>query len=974
MKESRTGKRPIYAVAATVILAAVLAAGTMFAGCGSSEEEDGEESMSNTENLAEATDNGETTDGTDAEENTTTASLAEDSGTATSLSIPIQTASGRDETYAWELDGEWLFGGRALSEAAALASDRSGWESVTIPHTWNAEDADDGGSDYDRTFYWYYKEFTIDESLQDKQIYIEFLGANTKTDLYVNGVKVGETHEGGYTAFRYNITDYLSEDGNNYIYVKVDNTLDQDIAPISADFNMYGGIYRRVYLIAVDEVHVDLESYGSSGLYLTTGYMRSLEEPEDLGEFNVQADLVNASDAAQTVTVTVTVEGDNAPEAFSEEITIAADSTYEFSKDLKVEDPTLWEGIDYSKNADNTNAGYQYTVTLTVTDSDGEVIDEVSDKLGFRYFYVDEDEGFYLNGEKYTLHGVNRHSFLAGSGSAMTEEDHYADMQIMLELGITCVRLCHYPQTDYFYDLCDAYGIVVWTEIPLVNAIGTGSDFEEVTKNQLTELISQQYNRPSIIFWGLENEIGNGTSLTNATSSTAVSGAKALLYELDGLAHELDTTGRYTTQALNRDYAMDQNDADSVNEDFENNIGWKSDLIAWNIYPGWYSDENFYGTFEDVMTRKIALDSRSMGISEYGWGANVNQHEAYPELGENGLSAGGAWHPEEYQSLMNEEAIAYINEHDELWATFYWAMFDFAVDSRSEGSQVALNDKGLVTADRETKKDSYYLYKANWNQADSFAYITSRRWTDRTEGETYIKVYSNCDAVELFVNGESLGMMEAQGNGVFLTEGVNLEIGEATISVIGTCEGDDAEYTDSCTWTVSEELEDLALNKTVYASSEEGTASDGATTTADMAVDGSVGSRWVAQTQDTSGNWDAQYPEWLCVDLGEVCDITSLELLLESKNDRTYEYEIWVSEDVSPEGEGTDFDPESAGYTKVYATDGNETSGQQETLELDGVSARYVLVRITSCSLYSSSAKYVAASIYELEIYGAVQE
>lgn len=723
------------------------------------------------------------------------------------VTIPLQTASGRDESFAQELDGDWKFGGRLLSSSDALSADHDSWETVTIPHTWNAIDADDGGGNYDRTVYWYHKEFTLSQEMTGKEIYLEFLGVNSKADVYVNGKSAGATHKGGYTTFRYNVTDLVQE-GINTLDVQVDNRVDQSIAPISGDFNIYGGIYKRVYLVAVDDVHVDLENYGSSGLFLTTGNMRSLTAPEDLGEFNIKADLVNDSDQAKTVTVTATVTGDNAPAPITRQITIPAHSTATFDQDCKVENPTLWEGMDYSKGADNSHVGYQYTVTLTIREGET-LLDEISDKIGFRYFWIDTSadgdsgEGFFLNGKSYPLHGVNRHSFLAGVGSALTEEQHDADMALMLEMGVNSVRLCHYPQTDYFYDLCDANGIIVWTEIPLVNTIGTASDFKEVTKAQLTELIRQQYNRPSVVFWGLENEIGNGTSLTDPLSNAQVRQAKALLYELDQLAKEEDPTGRYTTQAVNRDYAMNQNDPDSVSENLSNNVGWSSDIVAWNIYPGWYPDDNFYGTFEDVMERKTALDSRPMGISEYGWGANVNQHEAYPQLGVNDLSSGGSWHPEEYQNLMNEEAIEYINTHPEIWGVYYWAMFDFAVDSRYEGGQPALNDKGLVTADRSVKKDSFYLYKANWNQSEPFTYITSRRWTQRETAETYVKVYSNCDTVELLVNGESLGQMENQGNGVFYLDNVSLPVGEVKVQAIGRSQDGSEEYQDSCTWNRS---------------------------------------------------------------------------------------------------------------------------------------------------------------------------
>ncbi len=520
----------------------------------------------------------------------------------------LQTSSGRDSAYVKELDGTWKFGGKALATDAALKADYSSWKDVTVPHTWNEKDAEDGGGNYERTAYWYHKEFQVEKNIEGKRIYVEFLGSNTRTEVYINGEKAGDEHKGGYTAFRYDITDYVKS-GTNVMDVKTDNTVNQEIAPISGDFNMYGGIYRRVYLVTVNDVHISLDEDGSSGLFLTTGNMRSKEAPKDLGEFQVKTDFVNSSDKEKTVEAVITVKGDNGPEPITEKVTVPAGGTYELVKDVKVENPTLWEGISYERDGDNAKAGYQYVVTVELKE-DGKVIDKVEDKLGFRYFWIDSKdngdagEGFFLNGKAYPLRGVNRHSYLAGVGSAMTEEQHRADMDIMLELGVNTVRLCHYPQTDYFYDLCDDKGIVVWTEIPLVNMIGSAAGFEDNVSKQLTELIKQQYNRPSVVFWGLENEIGNGTDLTNATANSNVAKMKKLIYNLDNLARELDTTGRYTTQAVNRDYSMDNNNPDSVNKDFENNKGWKSDTVAWNIYPGWYPDANFYGTFEDVMKRK----------------------------------------------------------------------------------------------------------------------------------------------------------------------------------------------------------------------------------------------------------------------------------------------------------------------------------------------------------------------------------
>lgn len=722
------------------------------------------------------------------------------------------TSSGRTKEYLRDMCDGWRFGGEALKadEVTGIEFDDGGWDVVNIPHTWNIKDAEDGGNDYLRTAFWYRKKLDYDEASDGKKVYLEFNGANQKTDVYVNGAHVpyngGDrfTHKGGYTAFRYDITDYLVR-GQNVLAVRIDNSHDEAIAPISADFNMCGGIYRRVFLVVVDKVHFDLDNNGSSGLFLTTPDVRSKTAPESLGTVKVRTELVNDGNVARTVTVKAVIEGDNAPKAVSEQLNIPAHGRVLYERTMKVDNPHLWQGICYEREADicedsdkagsmhTADAGYMYTVQVSISDGD-KVLDEVSDRVGFRYFYVDKEKGFFLNGRPHPLRGVNRHQFYKGMGNALTEAQHDEDIAIIKELGANAVRLCHYPHTDYFYDLCDENGIVLWTEIPLVNALGESAEFAENTKRQLVELMRQQYNRPSVIFWGLQNEIGNG-----ANSASSFMNAKQLVYELDELAHGEDGSGRYTTQAINRDYAMNQSGTADY-ADFTNNIGWKSDIAAWNIYPGWYPDKNFDGNFEQLMDRKTSFDNRPMGISEYGWGANVNQHELYPELEKNGLLAWGQWHPEEYQSIMHEQALKYINTHECLWATFIWVLFDFAVDSRNEGGQAALNDKGLVTGDRKIRKDSFYLYKANWNKADRFVHITSSRYVDRDSEDTYVKVYSNCDRVELYVNGVSVGNMKNKGNGVFIVDRIELAKEKNEIRAVGHISAEDAEYADNCEW------------------------------------------------------------------------------------------------------------------------------------------------------------------------------
>lgn len=906
-----------------------------------------------------------------------------------------QTASGRGAEYVTELREGWKFGGK--DEDAYLEDyDDSRWDEVSLPHTWNAADGADGGNNYERSAFWYRRLLEVDAPLTGKRVYLEFLGANQQTDVYANGLHVKlsgnelYTHSGGYTAFRYDLTDYLRE-GQNVLAVQVSNAYTEKTAPISGDFNMYGGLYRRVYLVTVDDVHVDLSNYGSSGLFLTTPNVRGLDKPQGFGTLNIKADIVNEGTLERQITVTAHIEGDNAPEDITREFTVPAGGLAAFNENAFVQDPHLWNGVDYSGNKDNTDTGYRYTVTLTVSEG-GNVVDAVSDKVGFRYFYVSNTSGFFLNGEPYPLRGVNRHQYKEGKGSALTEADHEEDMALILELGANTVRLSHYPHTDYFYDLCDENGIIVWTEIPLVNDLGSSQSFIDTTKSQLTELIRQQYNRPSVCFWGLENELSNRQR--NAYTNT-----KELLFDLDELAHSEDPSGRYTTQAVNVDAAMDGNNPSVLNSSTAKN-GWKSDLIAWNIYPGWYSEHQ--GTFQQTADEKLAGDSRPMALSEYGWGASTEQHEQYPELGERGLLSGGDWHPEEYQSQMHEEALKYINEHDELWAAYVWAMFDFDVDARNEGDRIAQNDKGLVTNDRLTKKDSFYLYKANWNQREPFVHITSSRYTDREfeRDITYVKVYSNCESVELFHNEKSLGNMRSLGNGVFIIYGVDFEYGENIFQAVGT--KGDMTCEDSCVWkwpvyhstlltsdaypvdtasrTIAiengiplgevkahltgdenatyvvmsgrQELTDdtssvhwgmtalvtsdngkntgeyLFVPNTIIVGERVDASSAEPGNSPERAVDGSTETYWAASSDE--------FPQSLTIDLGASYHLETLMVDWFAKNSRHYTYTIEVSQDDER-------------YVQAADLSDNRTVGI--TIDsLHGVTGRYVRINVLSCS------------------------
>lgn len=653
----------------------------------------------------------------------------------------------------------WSFfyaGEEALEEAAAADYEAADWESISLPHTWNALDAQDGGNDYARGYGWYRLTFPWEDAMEGKSVFLKFYGASMLSDVYVNG-EAAAHHEGAYTAFTVDVTDFLKAGEDNVLAVRCDNRKTEDVAPQGGDFSVQGGLYRRVELICTDPVHVDALNLGSNGLFLTT-----TDVSAESAALTVKADIVNDSDSEQVVAVKAVLAN---PDTFEEvaavenpafdvasmapggevaaaeqTLTIPAGGSIPFEEVITVENPRLWNG-----KADP----YRYEVTLTVASEDG-MEDVVKDYVGFRYFTVDPDKGFFLNGQPYQLHGVSRHQDVRDIGYALSLEDHERDFGILYDLGANAVRLAHYPQDPWFYELCDRYGIAVWAEIPHVGGTLNTDAFFENLKLQLQEMIRQQYNRPSIFFWGLQNEIKDEEVVER-------------MELLNTIAHEEDAT-RVTTQAIER----------------ANPPIYPTDVIAYNIYPGWY----YEGTVADMMDAAYALeDARPLGISEYGAGSNIAQHEENAQLSIG--QSRGQWHPEEFQSNWHEAALKDISEREFIWCNFIWNLFDFASDGKAEGGQYGINDKGLVTHDRQIKKDAYYLYKANWNPDDLFVHFTSQRYATRDYELNEIKVYSNLPELSLKVNGEDYGTVENNGFGVFKWENVPLQIGENTLVAEG---------------------------------------------------------------------------------------------------------------------------------------------------------------------------------------------
>lgn len=574
---------------------------------------------------------------------------------------------------------------------------------VNLPHTWNGIDGQDGGNDYYRGKCTYIKEIAKADMPQGEEVYLQLDGVNSSAFVYFNS-KLVCTHHGGYSSFRVKLENIKD---NNEIKIEADNSPNDFVYPQQADFTFYGGIYRDVTLIGVEKNHFDLDYYGAPGIQITP--------------------IVNGDKADVNVKTYITGGGEV-------RVTVNGETKTGTEVDFIVDNPHLWNGV-----ADP----YLYDAVAELI-VDGEVVDRVESRFGIRSFKVDPQKGFVLNGKPYPLRGVSRHQDRPGIGNALLPEHHREDIELICEMGANTIRLAHYQHAQYFYDLCDEKGLVVWAEIPYISShLEKGV---ENTKTQMTELIAQNYNHPCIVTWGLSNEI-------------TMSGATPAVVEnhkmLNDLVHSMDKT-RPTTEAVVTMCSMD------------NEYVHISDIVSYNHYFGWYGGNvNMYGPWFDKFHEKYP--DKAIGISEYGCEA-LNWHATDIAQGD---------YTEEYQAYYHEELIKQIAVRPYLWATHVWNMFDFAADARAEGGENGMNHKGLVTFDRKYKKDSFYAYQA-WLSDKPVLHICSKRYIDRVEDKVKIKVYSNQDEVELFANGESIGVQK-KGEFPFFTFEVKNE-GETVLT------------------------------------------------------------------------------------------------------------------------------------------------------------------------------------------------
>lgn len=569
------------------------------------------------------------------------------------------------------------------------------WEQVDLPHTWNGLDGQDGGNDYYRGKCFYVKTLSRADLPEGACVYLELNGANSSAEVYLNGKKLA-VHHGGYSTFRVNLTADLQAE--NVLAVAVDNSPNDSVYPQMADFTFYGGLYRDVNLIGVEKEHFDLDYHGSSGLMVT---------PVVEGKTATVTAQAFLTEAGAQYTVQFILQ-DNGT-VIQEKAVSAEDAKTEFV----IENAHLWNGV-FDPHL------YMLEARLLCGDT---VLDSVSARFGCRSFQIDPEKGFILNGKSYPLRGVSRHQDRPEIGNALLYEHHLEDINLICEMGANTVRLAHYQHAQAFYDLCDERGLVVWAEIPYISKqLPNGRDN---TLSQMTELICQNYNHPCIAVWGLSNEITMG----GASDAQLIENHEAL----NQLAHTLDPT-RPTAMAV---VSMCPPDEKYIQI---------PDIVSYNHYFGWYGGntdmngpwfDRFHAKYPDI----------AIGLSEYGCEA-LDWHTSTPEQGD---------YTEEYQAYYHEELIKQIIDRPYLWATHVWNMFDFAADARAEGGENGMNHKGLVTFDRAYKKDAFYAYKA-WLSDEPFVHICAKRYTERTEDETKVTVYSNCDTVELFANGERVGI------------------------------------------------------------------------------------------------------------------------------------------------------------------------------------------------------------------------
>lgn len=632
---------------------------------------------------------------------------------------------------------------------------------VDLPHTWNDKDAL-SGKNYYRGIGDYTKNIFIPAEWAGKRIFIRFEGALNVTHLFINAKFAGE-HRGGYAAFIFEITNLVDLGKENTILVRVNNAERLDLLPISADFNFYGGLYRNVSLLLTDSVCISPLDYASSGVYLT---QKNVSKKEAAVAAKVLVSNKKKSEQHLSLGIKI-LDGNTLVHYSKKDIVLPKNTDSAVIVPLLLKNPRLWNGV---------KDPFMYQVVVSLKKNSNE-IDKVTQPLGLRFFSVDPNKGFFLNGNPIKLYGVCRHQDRAEVASALLPEHHDEDAALIKEIGANAVRLAHYQHAEDFYSLMDKLGLLVWAELPLIEP-GAGNtkgfvnspELRENIKEQLLELIRQNYNHPSIVMWGLYNEVkeyGDDPS--------------SLIDTLNTIAHKEDSV-RLTSGA--------------TNQRLTSAFHFIPDLLAWNKYYGWYEmPVNGLGNFLDNF--HTLYPNMPIGISEYGAGASIYHHSDTLSMPKKTTDE---FHPESWQTHVHIENWKVIKERQYVWGSFIWNMFDFAASARREGDRIGMNDKGLITFDRKVKKDAFYFYKANWNVIEKVLYIAEKRNTNRKTTQTNISVFTNLPHVILYVNKKLIAKASPDKFGIITWNNVSLQIGENHIEV--QSKFGKKNYSDSCVWKV----------------------------------------------------------------------------------------------------------------------------------------------------------------------------
>lgn len=676
------------------------------------------------------------------------------------------------------INDDWKFIGSDVANGQSNSLDAAAWQKIDLPHTWNIADTLDDEPGYRRGISWYRKQLSLDPSLNGKRLFLFFEGVNQTADVFVNEKLIG-SHNGGYTAFVFDITDFVRFDGPNSIAVKVDNLVNRYIPPLDADFNMHGGIYRDVWLIAANDAHFKITDMAVPGMVVRTpNFVVGKDGQAATGYVEITGTISNTSKAERQFEVLTTIfDKTGTPvTSASSAVKVSPGNVSGFKHmPIRVPRPKLWSPDD----------PYLYSIRSVLREN-GKEIDEQREPLGFRTYRFDPNEGFFLNGKPLKLRGTNRHQDRAGFGNAVPDELQVRDLEIIKDAGFNFVRLAHYPQDPSVLAAADRLGLMLWEEIPIVNRVDLSEEFNQNSENMLREMIRQHRNHPSVILWGYMNEIFLAAPKTEEYTRATVELAK----RLEKIVHEEDPD-RKTAIAFDR--------GDSTDRYHASGLGQITDVIGWNLYFGWY-----YGVFDDfgkfMDDQHRRFPNRPQFISEYGANADVRVHSVAPVRFDSTT---------EWQALYHESYLRQMNERKFISGGAVWNMFDFSSEFRGD-TIPHINQKGLLTYDRNPK-DVLWLYKANF-VSEPVLHIAARDWPVRSGNKTQpVEVYTNLGDVELFVNGASVGKKNTQKSGRAIWN-VSFRPGVNTLIARGTKNG--VEFTDEfkIRWIDPVEMSNIGVN------------------------------------------------------------------------------------------------------------------------------------------------------------------